>query len=73
MIGEQFEDDTNTLRLASATIIDVSASTKVGQFTEFFVSAENLLDERIETGRSSSGLVNVGMPRMLLVGFRLMR
>ena len=73
LIGEQFEDDTNTLRLASATIIDVSASTKVGQFTEFFVSAENLLDERIETGRSSSGLVNVGMPRMLLVGFRLMR
>jgi outer membrane receptor protein involved in Fe transport len=72
-MGEQFEDDTNTLRLASATIIDLSISTKVGQFAEIFVSAENLLDERIETGRSSSGLVNVGMPRMLLVGFRLMR
>jgi outer membrane receptor protein involved in Fe transport len=72
-IGEQFEDDTNILRLASTTIIDLSISRTLGPAAEVFVSAENLADDRIETGRSSDGLVNVGMPRMVLVGFRLVR
>ena len=72
IIGEQFEDDTNNLTLASATIVDLSISRTLGSNAEIFVSAENVADERIETGRASNGLVNVGMPRMILLGFRVM-
>jgi outer membrane receptor protein involved in Fe transport len=73
LIGEQYEDDLNTLQLASATVVDVSLAVQVGRAAEIFASAENLADRRIETGRSADGLVNVGTPRLLLVGFRLWR
>jgi len=72
-IGEQFEDDTNTLPLSPATIVDLSVSYSLNDQSEIFVTAENVADERIETGRSSDGLVNVGMPRLILVGFRFYR
>jgi outer membrane receptor protein involved in Fe transport len=72
-IGAQFEDDQNTLRLAPATIVDASASVSISAHAELFLSAENLFDERIETGRSAAGLVNIGTPRLVLVGVRLMR
>jgi outer membrane receptor protein involved in Fe transport len=71
--GAQFEDDQNTLRLAAATIVDMSASIALSKNAELFVSAENLLDERVETGRAATGLVNIGTPRLLLVGARLLR
>lgn len=70
-IGAQFEDDQNTLRLAPAAIVDVSISATLTQHTELFVTAENVFDERIETGRSADGLVNLGTPRLLLLGLRL--
>jgi outer membrane receptor protein involved in Fe transport len=72
-MGEQFEDDTNQLPLASVTLFDLSVSYTLNAATQVFVTAENVTDERIETGRSSDGLVNVGVPRLILVGFRLMR
>ncbi|MEO7597803.1 MAG: TonB-dependent receptor [Opitutus sp.] len=72
-IGEQFEDDSNLLRLASATVIDVTLSARLRANAEAFLSGENLADHRIETGRSSDGLVNAGTPRLLLVGLRYWR
>jgi outer membrane receptor protein involved in Fe transport len=72
-VGEQFEDDNNRLRLAAATVVDVAVSAKVGRNAEMFASVENVFDRRIETGRSSAGLVNVGMPRLVLLGLRLWR
>jgi len=72
-IGAQFEDDTNQLELAAATVIDFSARVTLGSAAEIFLSAENLFDHRIETGRSGDGLVNVGTPRLILIGFRLWR
>jgi outer membrane receptor protein involved in Fe transport len=72
-VGEQFEDDLNTLRLASATIVDVAVSVTLSAASELFVSAENLADHRLETGRSADGVVNIGTPRLILVGFRLWR
>ena len=72
-MGEQFEDDLNTLRLAAATVIDLSVRVAVGTRAELFLNGENLGSHRIETGRSSDGLVNIGTPRLLLFGFRLWR
>ncbi|HWA85500.1 MAG TPA: TonB-dependent receptor, partial [Opitutus sp.] len=71
--GAQFEDDQNTLRLAPARVFDVAAGYTLRAGAEIFASAENLFDERIETGRSADGLVNTGTPRLLLVGVRLSR
>jgi hypothetical protein len=34
------------------------------------VTAENLANARVETGRSADGVVNVGTPRLVLVGLR---
>lgn len=70
-IGAQFEDDQNTLRLAPAAIVDVSVTFSLTENLEAFATAENLFDERIETTRSPDGLVNLGTPRLVLVGLRL--
>jgi outer membrane receptor protein involved in Fe transport len=72
-VGDQFDDDANSLRLAAATLLDASAAYAVRDGAEMFVAGENLFDHRLETGRSPDGLVNIGSPRLLLVGVRLSR
>ncbi|MEJ1972789.1 MAG: hypothetical protein WDM96_10110 [Lacunisphaera sp.] len=37
---------------------------------QLYLNAENLTDERIETGRSADGIVNTGTPRLVLGGVR---
>ena len=69
VIGRQFEDDENHLVLGTAAVADLGASYEVGR-GEVFLTIENLGDVRIETGRSSDGLVNTGTPRLILGGFR---
>ncbi len=71
-VDAQYDDDLNTLRLAPATVIDLSAGVTLRRGLEAFVNAENLFDHRIETGRGS-GIVSTGMPRMALVGVRWWR
>jgi outer membrane receptor protein involved in Fe transport len=72
-IGMQFEDDLNTLRLGAVAVVDASVNVTLNTHTDLFMSAENLLDERVETGRSADGVVNIGTPRLILVGLRLAR
>lgn len=72
-VGDQFEDDNNSLRLAPASLIDVSVNWRICDGVDVFLSAENLWDHRLETGRSAGGLVNVGSPRLVLAGVRLRR
>jgi outer membrane receptor protein involved in Fe transport len=69
--GAQFEDDENQLRLAPGAVFDLSLSRELNQHVEFFGVVENLFNERIETGRSSAGVINVGTPRMATAGVRL--
>jgi outer membrane receptor protein involved in Fe transport len=69
-IGVQFDDDLNTLRLAPATVVDARVNFEFANGCEAFVSGENLLDRRIETGRAADGTVNVGTPRLVMVGVR---
>ncbi len=70
LLGRQFEDDENLLRLGTALVVDLGASYRVTSNAEFYLTAENLTDERIETGRSADGVVNTGTPRLWLGGFR---
>jgi outer membrane receptor protein involved in Fe transport len=69
-LGQQFEDDENLLRLGAALIFDLGVSYRFDERLEFTLNAENLTDERIETGRSADGLINTGSPRLVLGGLR---
>ena len=51
-------------------VVDVGASYDVTKHCQLYLNAENLTDERIETGRSADGIVNTGTPRLVLGGVR---
>lgn len=72
-IGMQFEDDLNTLRLGAVLVVDASLNFALNRHADLFISAENLSNERVETGRSADGVVNIGTPRLILLGLRLAR
>lgn len=69
-IGRQFEDNENTLVLGEAIVADLTVSRPVSKHVELFLSAENLGNARVETGRSADGTVNTGTPRLTLGGLR---
>jgi len=69
-LDRQFEDDENLLVLGAALVLDLGASYQLTDRCELYLTAENLTDERVETGRSTDGIVNTGTPRLLLGGVR---
>jgi outer membrane receptor protein involved in Fe transport len=69
-ISSQFDDDQNTLTLASATTFNISVSRKFGKSLEVFVSVENLFNAQVQTGLSPTGIVSVGPPRFAHGGVR---
>ncbi len=69
-IDRQFEDDENLLRLGRVWVGDLSFSRPLNKYVSIFLTAENLGNARIETGRTSDGIVNVGTPRLVLGGLR---
>ncbi|MEI6861067.1 MAG: TonB-dependent receptor [Verrucomicrobiota bacterium] len=68
--SEQFEDDDNTLVLAPMTTVDLGVTKSWGSHFELSLLVENLLDLRIETGRSPDGIVTLGQPRMARLAAR---
>jgi outer membrane cobalamin receptor len=64
--GDQFEDDLNQLPLRSYFVADLSLRKPLGHRLELFVSAENLLDEKVVTGRLP--LATLGSPRLVQIG-----
>ncbi len=69
-LGRQFEDDENRLVLAAAAVVDLSIQFSVTSNVTLFATAENVGDERIETGRNALGIVNTGTPRLVVAGLR---
>ncbi len=69
-LGRQFEDDENQLILGAVIVGDLSVSRRLSDRLELFLTAENVGNARIETGRTADGLVNTGTPRFLLGGLR---
>jgi outer membrane receptor protein involved in Fe transport len=69
-IGRQFEDDENLLTLEDVTVVDLGISRPVTANVDFFINLENLGNVRIETGRRANGLINIGVPRLTVAGFR---
>ncbi|HUG12768.1 MAG TPA: TonB-dependent receptor [Opitutaceae bacterium] len=68
--SRQFEDDENLLSLAGGFVGDVLVSIPLRDSTVLFLLAENVGDARVETGRSTTGVINTGTPRTVLVGVR---
>jgi outer membrane receptor protein involved in Fe transport len=69
MSGQQFDDDTNTFRLAGFFTINAYASHDFRKHYEAFVAAENLLDRRIEVGRTPT--LTLGQPQSVRGGLRI--
>jgi outer membrane receptor protein involved in Fe transport len=70
-VGEQYEDDLNTLTLGSYFTVDLFASRQVTRWLEVFAGVENLLDATYSTGRTSEGVISIGAPRVVRGGLRL--
>jgi outer membrane receptor protein involved in Fe transport len=64
----QFDDDLNQLPLRSFIVADAFASYSVTSRISVTLSAENLLDRRIETG--ATPVITLGQPRAIRVGVR---
>lgn len=69
-MSAQYEDDENTLRLASAVIVDLGVSRRFGRHWEVFIAVENLFDAEVETGRTAAGVVSIAPPRWSRAGLR---
>lgn len=65
--SEQFEDDQNTLPLASALRLDLAVRHALTPRLSITVAVENLLDAEIQTARTAAGLVSVAPPRLARV------
>jgi iron complex outermembrane receptor protein len=69
-VGDQFEDDQNTLPMGSYGVLDVFVSRRLAKWSEAFVGVENLADTTYATGRTSEGVVSIGAPRLVRGGLR---
>jgi outer membrane receptor protein involved in Fe transport len=58
-LGQQFEDDRNSLQLRRATLVDVSATRMLGRGTSLFAAVENLFDVDYDTGRTPTRTVGI--------------
>jgi len=70
-VGEQYEDDLNTLPLGSYVVFDLFLARAIGKSAEVYVAVENLLDRVYTTGRTSEGVISTGEPRIARGGLRL--
>jgi len=70
-VGDQYEDDLNTLPLGSYITVDLFLSHAFGKRAEVYIAVENLLDRIYTTGRTSEGVISIGEPRMARAGLRL--
>jgi outer membrane receptor protein involved in Fe transport len=68
-LGQQYENDVNTLPMGDALLVDVFASWHLGARTDLYLAIENVFDEQYLVGRS--GVDTIGQPRFIHGGVRL--
>jgi outer membrane receptor protein involved in Fe transport len=69
-VGNQFEDDLNSLRLPAATTVDAFFAWPVSERLQVIARAQNLFDKNVLAGRDSDGTLERATPRTLWVGLR---
>ena len=70
-VGDQYEDDLNTLPLGNYIVVDLMLSRAISKNVEIFAGVENLFDQTYSTGRTSEGVVSIGAPLLARAGLRL--
>ncbi len=63
-VGRQYEDDLNTRALAPFATVDLSLAYAFSQHLTACGRVENLFDTESEVGKTASGLVSIGAPRL---------
>jgi outer membrane receptor protein involved in Fe transport len=71
LLGPQFEDDENTLRLSKSAVVDARAGYSFTKNFEIFAMDENITGARVQTSRGPNGLVYVGAPSIITGGVRI--
>jgi outer membrane receptor protein involved in Fe transport len=69
-VGQQFEDDKNTLSLGGYAVVDVFLGWRVSPRLELFTGIENAFDRVYPVGRSGDGLSTIGAPLLVHGGVR---
>ncbi len=69
----RFDDDQNTRPIAAGTGVNARLEYRVLGAASLYVSAENLLDADIETGRTAADVVSYDAPRVVTVGIAYRR
>jgi vitamin B12 transporter len=64
-VGRQYEDDLNTLTLAPYATVDLALGYEFNEHLSAMGRVENLLDTESEVGKTASGLVSIGPPRLV--------
>lgn len=74
-VGDQFEDDLNTLKLGDFFVVDLMLwrPIPVPKFSagEIFFAVENLFDRTYEAGKTADGVVTTGMPLLVHGGLKV--
>lgn len=67
-VGGQFEDDTNSRRLASAITLDAGIGYRLNDRFRLELRGENLFDARVEATIGSDGVIERATPRTIWAG-----
>jgi outer membrane cobalamin receptor len=68
-VGAQYDDDLNVFLLGNFTVLDFHVSRSLHRSLRVYASAENIFDRQFSVARTP--LENIGAPRMLHAGLRL--
>ena len=74
-VGDQFEDDINSLRLGNYFVVDLMLWRSIPvprvSASELFLAVENLFDRTYEVGKTTDGIVTIGAPLLVHGGIRV--
>jgi outer membrane receptor protein involved in Fe transport len=70
-VGKQYEDDLNSIKLDPFVTIDAGLSYPLTPSKELYLSAQNILGDRFETGKTKDNVTTLGEPLIVLIGARI--
>ena len=70
-VGEQFEDDLNSLTLDDFFVVDLFLSRQITAELEVFLGVENLFNTTVEVGKTADGIVTIGAPLLIHGGIHV--
>jgi len=70
-VGDQFEDDLNSLKLDDFFVVDLFLSRQINGWLEVFLGVENLFNTTYEVGKTADGIVTIGAPVLVHGGIQV--